>query len=79
MSLVSSAPGSHAAGALKPGGSGGGGGGGKKQGGDEPGKGHYASGGDTETLLWAYDLRSAKSYILEWRMFPTPFRILIGS
>ena len=70
MATVDNAPGSTAIGAIGSG-SGGGGGKGTGPGGDPPRQHYFSKGGDDKVPLWLYDLRSAKSYILEWRMcFP---------
>jgi hypothetical protein len=72
MTTIGTAPGSMATGS----GAGGGGGGGKAPGGGgkKPDRPHYyAWGGDEDTDLWLYDLRSASSYVIEWCKYSSSF------
>jgi hypothetical protein len=59
-------------------GSGGDGGGSKapRGGGDPPRKHYKPKGGDVESRLWLYDLRSASSYLNEWRKYSSFFFLL---
>jgi len=72
MATTDTAPGSIATGS-GPGGAGGGDGGG-----DPPRRHYFAKGGASHAPLWLYDLRSAKSYVLEWRKLLPLLRKAVG-